>query len=72
MTGETFMPYLHLKQPEFAYSACGPFTKYHERIQKFWETGNLKHLYKNALDKDYFAHYAAYSDSKDLKKRTIS
>ena len=72
MTGEKFMPYLHLKQPEFAHSACGPFTKCHERIQKFWETGNLKHLYINALGKDYFAHDAAHSDSKDLKKRTIN
>ena len=30
-----FMPELHLKQPGFTYSACGPFTKYRERIQKF-------------------------------------
>ena len=30
------------------------------------ETGNLKHFYIKELDKDYFAHDAAYSDSKDL------
>ena len=63
---------MHLKQPVFAYSACGPFTKHHERIKKFRETGNLKHLYRNELDKACFAHDAAYSDSKDLAKRTIS
>ena len=36
------------------------------------ETGNLKDLYRNELDKVSFAHDAAYSDSKDLAKRTIS
>ena len=72
LTGDKFMPELHLKQPGFTYSACGPFTKHRERIQKFRETGNLKHLYRNELDKACFAHDAAYSDSKDLAKRTIS
>ena len=24
---DKFMPEMHLKLPEFAYSACGPFTK---------------------------------------------
>ena len=42
LTGDKFMPELHLKEPGF--SACGPFTKCCERIQKFRETGNLKHL----------------------------
>ena len=41
------MPELHLKHPEFIYSACGPFTKHRERSQKFRETSNLKHLYRN-------------------------
>ena len=41
------MPEQHLKEPGFTYSACGPFTKYCERIQKFRETGNLKDLYRN-------------------------
>ena len=72
LTGDKFMPELYLKQPGFTYSACGPFTKHLERIQKFGETGNLKHLYRNELDKACFAHDAAYSDSKDLAKRTIS
>ena len=72
MTGDKFMPELHLKQPEFTYSACGLFTKHRERIQKFRETGNLKHLCRNELPKAFFAHDSAYSDSKDLAKRTIS
>ena len=54
------------------YGACGPFTKYHERVQKFRETDNLKHLHRIELDKACFAHDAAYSDSKDLAMRTIS
>ena len=51
---------------------CRPFTKHREKIQKFRETGNLKYLHRNKLDKDCFAHDAAYSDSKDLVKRTVS
>ena len=31
-------PEMHLRQPGFTYSACGPFTKIEERIQKFKET----------------------------------
>ena len=35
LAGDTFMPEMHLKQPGFTYSACGPFTKNKERIQRF-------------------------------------
>ena len=72
MTGDKFMLELHLKQPGFTYSACWPFTKHHERIQKFRETGNLEYLHRNELDKACFAVDAAYSDSKGLAKKTIS
>ena len=71
MTGDKFMPEMHLKQTGFTYSACGPFTKYCKRIQKFKEAGNLKYLYRNELGKTCFAHDAAYSDSKDLAKEAI-
>ena len=27
LVGDKFMPEMHLKQPAFTYSACGPFTK---------------------------------------------
>ena len=37
LAGDKFMPEMHLKQPGFTYSACGPFTKNKERIQKFRE-----------------------------------
>ena len=72
LTGDKFMTKLHLKQLGVNYSACGPFTKHRERIQKFRETGNLKHFYRNELDKACFAYVAAYSDSKALAKRTMS
>ena len=48
------------------------FTKHHERIQKFRDTGNLKHLYTNELAKACFAYDTANSDSEDLVKKTIS
>ena len=32
---DKFMPEMHLKQPRFTYSACGPFTENKKRIQKF-------------------------------------
>ena len=27
LAGDKFMPEMHLRQPQFTYSACGPFTK---------------------------------------------
>ena len=35
LAGDKFMPEIYLKQPGFMYSACEPFTKNKERIQKF-------------------------------------
>ena len=29
------MPEMHLIQPQFVYSACGPFTRHKERIKEF-------------------------------------
>ena len=36
------------------------------------QTGDLNYIYKNELDKACFAHDSAFSDSKDLNKRTQS
>ena len=72
LAGDKFMPELHLKQPGFTYSACGPFTKNKERIEKFMQTGNTDFIYKNELDKACFQHDMAYGKSKDLAKRTQS
>ena len=35
LAGDTFMPEMHLRQPGFTYSACWPFTKSKEGMQKF-------------------------------------
>ena len=72
LVGDKFMPEMHLKQPGFTYSACGPFTKNKERIEKFMQTGNTDFIYKNELDKACFQHDMAYGKSKDLAKRTQS
>ena len=72
LAGDKFMPEMHLRQPGFTYSACGPFTKHKQRIQKFMQTGDTNYIYRNELDKACFQHDAAYSDSKDLVKRTQS
>ena len=72
LAGDKFMPEMHLQQPQFTYSACGPFTKHKQRIQKFKQTGDTNYIYKNELDKACFAHDAAYSDSKELTKRSVA
>ena len=43
-----------------------------KEFQKFKETGDTNYVFKNELDKACFVHDAAYSDSKDLTKRTIA
>ena len=63
---------MHLRQPEFIYSACGPFTKNKERIQKFKETGDSRYIYQNELDKACFQQDVAYGHFKDLTRRTAS
>ena len=72
LAGDKFMPEMHLRQPGFTYSACGPFTKHKERINKFMNTGDTRFIYRNDLDKASFQHDSAYSDSKDLVKGTQS
>ena len=72
LVGDKFMPEMHLKQPGFSYSACGPFTKNKEIIEKFMQTGNTDFIYKNELDKACFQHDMAYGKSKDLVKRIQS
>ena len=72
LAGDKSMPEMYLRQLQFTYSACGPFTKHKQRIQKFKETGDTSYKYKNELDKACFAHDAAYSDSKNLTKKTIT
>ena len=65
LAGDKFMPEMHLKQPRFTCSACGPFTKNKET----WDTN---YIYKNEFDKPFFQHGMAYGDFKDLARRTAS
>ena len=65
LAGDKFKPEMHLKQPGFTYSTCGPFTKNKERMQKFKETGATSYIYKNELDKACFQYDMAYGDFKD-------
>ena len=44
LPGDKFMPEIHSNQPEFTYSACGPFTKSNERIEKFIQTANTDYI----------------------------
>ena len=66
------MPEIHLRQPRFTYSACGPFTKNKERTEKFIKSGNTDFIYKKELDKACFQHDMAHGKSKDLFKKTQS
>ena len=34
LAGDKFMPKMHVRQPGYTCSACGPFTKSKERIKK--------------------------------------
>ena len=72
LVGDKFMTEMHLKQHGFTYSACGPFTKNKERIEKFMQTGNTDFIYRNKFDKACFQYDVAYGKSKDLVKRTQS
>ena len=72
LTGDKFMPEIHLRQLQFTYSAYGPFTKSKERIQKLKKTGDTKYIYRNELDKACFQHDMAYGDLKGLVRRTAA
>ena len=72
MAGDKFTPEMHLRQPRFLYSACGPFTRHKERIKEFKRTGDTRYIYRNELDKACFQHDSAYADHKDLINRTKS
>ena len=60
LAGDKFMPEKHLRQLQFTYSACGPFSKKKGRIQKFKEMGDSRCIYRNQLDKACYQHDMAY------------
>ena len=62
---------MHLKQPGFTFSVCGPFTKkeFKNLKNRRWDTN---YIYKNEFDKACFQYHMAYGDFKDLTRRTAS
>ena len=44
LAGDKFLPKMQLRQPEFRYSACGPFIKNKENIHKFNETRDSRFI----------------------------
>ena len=69
---DKFMPEMHLRQPEFTYCACGPFTQNKEKIQKFKETRDSWYIFQNKLDKTSFQDDKPYGYFKDLAGRIAS
>ena len=69
---DKFMPEMHLREPGFTYSRCGPFNRNKQRIQKFMQTENTNYIYRNELDKACFQHDMAYGKYKNLEKTTQS
>ena len=71
LAGDKFMPEMHLRQPQFVYSACGPSTRHKERIKEFKRTCDRRLLYRNELDKACFKHDTGYAKYKDVENRLI-
>ena len=69
---DKFMPEMHLREPGFTYSICGPFNRNKQRIQKFMQTENTNYISRNELDKACFQHDMAYGKYKNLEKTTQS
>lgn len=58
-----------LRQPRFTSCSCRPFTNDQTRIQKFIETGNFRHIYKNEVNNTHFQHDMVYGNFKNLPRR---
>ena len=71
LAGDKFMPEIHLRQPVFAYSTCGSFTK-NRKSTKIQRNSRFTIYLSNVLDKVCFKLDMAYGDFKDLTRRTAS
>ena len=49
LAGDKFLPEMHLKQPGFTYSACGPFTKTKKELKNLCRLKYRIYLQKEAL-----------------------
>ena len=70
LAGYKFILEMHLRQPEFTYSACGPFTENKEKIKK--ETADSRHIPQNEIDNAFFQHDMIYGGFKGLNRRTAA
>ena len=68
LAGDKFMPEMHLRQPGFTYSACGPFIRNKQRIEKFLQTSDANYLYKNEMDKASFQHDMLIANKRTYQK----
>ena len=67
LAGDKFIPEIHLRQPQFTYIVLVDHL-----LSMKKEFKSLKKLVIQAMCKACFVHDAAYSDSKDLTKRTVA
>ena len=72
LVGDKFMAEMHLRQPQFVYLACDPFTRHKESVKEFKPTGDTRSLYRNELDKGCFKHDVVYAKYKNVENRLIS
>ena len=67
-----FIAEMHLQRPELMYSACSPFNKNKKLIKKSQETGDLRYIYQNELDKVFSQPNMTSEDFKDLARRSAA
>ena len=63
------MPEMNLRRPGFTHSACRPFTKSRETIQKFKETVDSRYISQNQLEKGCLIKL---DKTRDLPRKTAS
>ena len=61
-----------LRPPKLTYSACRPFAKNKECMQKFKETGYSEYIYQIKLEKNCFQDTMSYGEFEDLPRRTAA
>ena len=75
-TEDKYMLEMHLKHPNFVYSACEPSIKtlkiyIYIYIYNFKERRGSRYIYQHKLDKGCVQHGIVYGDFKDLNSRAI-
>ena len=71
LANNEFIRKIDLKQPWFVNSAYGSFIKNKKQIQKLKDTGDLRFIYQNKVDKQCFQNDMAYGNFQDLAKNSF-